>query len=181
MTDNDTEQDNYDEPEMRVALIWAQSQNRVIGRNNALPWHLPEDLKYFKHVTMGKPIIMGRKTWDSIGRPLPGRTNIVVSRNPEFKADGGSVVPSLEAALELAENICLINGGDEAIVMGGAQIYEMALPYADRLYMTQVHADVEGDAWFPTFELSEWHELGREDFSASGPNPYDYSFVVLER
>jgi len=167
--------------DMKVALIWAQSRNRVIGRNNALPWYLPEDLKYFKRVTMGKPIIMGRKTWESIGRPLPGRTNIVISRNPDFHADGIKVVGSLEDAIRLAEHICLIEGADEAVVMGGAQIYELALSYADRLYMTQVHADVEGDAYFPVFELSEWHELGREDFVASGPNPYDYSFVVLER
>tara|TARA_R100001143_G_scaffold12646_1_gene13850 strand:- start:14491 stop:15018 length:528 start_codon:yes stop_codon:yes gene_type:complete len=174
--------DETDElPEMKVALIWAQSQNRVIGRNNALPWYLPEDLKYFKRVTMGKPIVMGRKTWESIGRPLPGRTNIVISRNPEFQAEGVKVVPTFEDALALAEKVCLINGGDEVIIMGGAQIYEMALPYADRLYMTQVHAHVDGDAWFPEFELSEWHELGREDHAAADPNPYDYSFVILER
>jgi len=157
------------------------ARNRVIGRNNALPWYLPEDLRYFKQVTMGKPIIMGRRTWESIGRPLPGRTNIVISRDPEFSADGVKVVQSLEAAITLAEHVTVIDGGDEAVVMGGAQIYEMALPMADRLYMTQVHADVDGDVLFPEFELSAWHELGREDFSASDANPYDYSFVVLER
>lgn len=166
---------------MRLALIWAMARNRVIGRHNALPWYLPEDLRYFKQVTMGKPIIMGRRTWESIGRPLPGRTNIVISRDPEFCAEGAKVVQSLEAAIALAEHVTVIDGGDEAIVMGGAQIYEMALPMADRLYMTQVHADVDGDVTFPEFELAAWHELGREDFSASGANPYDYSFVVLER
>lgn len=170
-----------DEPPMRLALIWAQSQNRVIGRNNALPWYLPEDLRYFKQVTMGKPIIMGRKTYESIGRPLPGRTNIVISRNPDLKIDGVRVVASLEAAIDLAEKICLIEGTEEAIVMGGSQIYELALPHADRLYMTQVHAEVPGDAYFPAFELASWKELGRENFSASETNPYDYSFVVLER
>jgi dihydrofolate reductase len=166
---------------MRLALIWAMSQNRVIGRNNALPWYLPEDLKYFKRVTMGKPVIMGRKTWDSIGRPLPGRTNIVITRDRAFTAEGVKVVHSLDEAIRMAENICLINGGDEAVVMGGAEIYALALPKADRLYMTQVHADVHGDAFFPEFDLESWEELGREDFKASVANPYDYSFVVLER
>jgi dihydrofolate reductase len=166
---------------MRLALIWAMARNRVIGRNDALPWYLPEDLKYFKQVTMGKPIIMGRKTWESIGRPLPGRTNIVITRDAEFSAEGVKVVNSLEAAITLAEHVTVIDGGDEAVVMGGAQIYEMALPMADRLYMTQVHAEVDGDTCFPEFELASWHELTREDFSASETNPYDYSFVVLER
>ena len=171
-----------DEDEMKLALIWAMSRNRVIGRNNALPWHLSEDLKYFKRVTMGKPVIMGRKTWESIGRPLPGRTNIVITRNPDYAVpDGVRVVTSLDAGIDLAEKICLIEGMDEAIVMGGAEIYAQALPRADRLYLTQVHADVHGDAFFPEIDLEKWQELGREDFAASGPNPYDYSFVVLER
>lgn len=166
---------------MKLALIWAMARNRTIGRNNALPWYLPEDLKYFKRVTLGKPIIMGRKTWESIGRPLPGRTNIVITRDVAFQADGVRVVHSLEQALALAEKICLLDGGDEAIVMGGAEIYALALPHADRLYLTQVHADVEGDAHFPPLDLTQWHELGREDFAAQGPNPYDYSFLILER
>ena len=166
---------------MRLALIWAMSRNRTIGRNNALPWHLPEDLKYFKRVTMGKPIIMGRKTWESIGRPLPGRTNIVITRDESFSAPGIKVVHSLNDALSVAESVGVIDGADEVVVIGGAQIYALTLPTADRLYLTQVHAEVEGDAHFPMFDLTQWHELGREDYSASGPNPYDYSFVVLER
>lgn len=166
---------------MRLALIWAMSRNRAIGRNNALPWHLPEDLKYFKRVTMGKPIIMGRKTWESIGRPLPGRTNIVITRDKDFVADGVKVVHSLAEAMSLAQSIGLIDGADEVVVIGGAEIYALTLPEADRLYMTQVHAEVEGDAYFPVFDLTQWEELGRDDFSASGPNPFDYSFVVLER
>ena len=157
------------------------SRNRTIGRNNALPWHLPEDLKYFKRVTMGKPIIMGRKTWESIGRPLPGRTNIVITRDESFSAPGIKVVHSLNDALSVAESVGVIDGADEVVVIGGAQIYALTLPTADRLYLTQVHAEVEGDAHFPMFDLTQWHELGREDYSASGPNPYDYSFVVLER
>lgn len=166
---------------MKLALIWAMSRNRTIGRNNSLPWHLSEDLKYFKRVTMGKPIIMGRKTWESIGRPLPGRCNIVITTDPNYRAEGIKVVGSLEEAISLADSVGLIDGAEEAVVIGGAQIYALALPMADRLYMTQVHAEVEGDAFFPQFDLTQWHELGREDFSAAGPNPYDYSFVVLER
>ena len=166
---------------MKLAMIWGMSRNRTIGRNNALPWHLSEDLKYFKRVTMGKPIIMGRKTWESIGRPLPGRSNIVITTDPNYSAEGVKVVRTLEDAISLAENIALIDGADEAVVIGGAQIYALAFPLAQRLYMTQVHAEVEGDTFFPQFDLTQWDELGREDFSASGPNPYDYSFVVLER
>jgi len=166
---------------VKLALVWAMARNRVIGRNNALPWHLPEDLKFFKRVTMGKPIIMGRKTWESIGRPLPGRCNIVISRNQDFKADGIEAVSSLQQAISLAEQISLRDGVDEVCVIGGAEIYDQALPLADRLYLTQVHADVEGDTFFPEFDLSQWQEVEREDFSASSANPYDYSFLVLEK
>ena len=151
---------------MRKALIVAMSRNRVIGRNNKLPWYLPGDLRYFKQATMGKPIIMGRKTWDSIGRPLPGRMNVVISRNPEWEA------PEAQAEIE---------GGDEVMIIGGGQIYAEALPMVDRIYVTQVHAEVEGDAFFPEVNWDEWEELGREDFSASDNNPYDYSFVVYQR
>ncbi|WP_428036925.1 dihydrofolate reductase [Amphritea sp.] len=166
---------------MNLAIIVAQAENRVIGINNNLPWHLPEDLRYFKQVTMGKPIIMGRKTFESIGRPLPGRTNIVVSRDTSYQPDNVKVVDSLQAARDLAESICMIDGCDEAMVIGGAQIYEQALPLVDRLYLTQVHAEVAGDAWFPEFYPGDWAEIGREDFSAAGHNPYDYSFIVLKR
>ena len=154
---------------------------RAVDINNNLPWHLPEDLRYFKQVTMGKPIIMGRKTFESIGRPLPGRTNIVVSRDPAYQPDNVRVVNSLDAARDLAESVCMIDGCSEAMVIGGAQIYEQALPLADRLYLTQVHAEVVGDAWFPEFHPGDWAEIGREDFSAEGHNPYDYSFIVLKR
>lgn len=166
---------------MRLAIIVAQAENRVIGTNNKLPWHLPEDLRYFKQVTMSKPIIMGRKTYESIGRPLPGRTNIVISRQPDYAPDGVRVVASLEAAMELAESISVIDGAEEVMVIGGAQIYEQALAVADRLYLTQVHASVEGDAWFPAIAKDQWREVGREDFTAKEPNPYDYSFIVLDR
>lgn len=166
---------------MRLAIIVAQAKNRVIGVNNKLPWHLPEDLRYFKQVTMGKPIIMGRKTFESIGRPLPGRTNIVISRQPDYAPKNVKVVASLETAIELAEDIALIDGADEAMVIGGEQIYTQALARAERLYLTEVDAEIDGDAWFPAFERGQWHEIGREDFAAQDNNPYDYSFIVLDR
>mgnify|MGYP000611756060 CR=1 FL=1 len=166
---------------MKVVLIAAFAQNRVVGIENRLPWHLPEDLKYFKRTTSGKAIIMGRKTYDSIGRPLPNRTNIVVTRNPEFTAPGIKVVTSLEAAIELAKEVNHINGVDEVMVIGGASIYESALPIADRLYLTHVHAEVAGDAYFPEVNFKQWAEVSREDYKASEKNPYDYSFVVYEK
>lgn len=166
---------------MRLAVIVAMAQNRVIGINNKLPWHLSEDLKYFKRVTMGKPIIMGRKTFESIGRPLPGRTNIVVTRNPEFEAADIKLANSLQEAIALAESVAFIDGMEEALVIGGEELYRQALPEADRLYLTQVHAEVQGDAHFPEFDRERWQEIAREDFSAVEPNPYDYSFLVLEK
>lgn len=167
---------------MRKALIVAMSQNRTIGRNNQLPWYLPGDLKYFKQATMGKPIIMGRKTWDSIGRPLPGRMNVVISRNPEWSAPAGTVgAASLNEALKKAEAHAELEGGDEVMIIGGGQIYTEALSAVDRMYVTKVHADVDGDAFFPEVNWGEWEEIGREDFSASDDNPYDYSFIVYQR
>lgn len=166
---------------MKICLIAALAQNRVVGIDNQLPWHLPEDLKYFRRTTTGKTVIMGRKTYDSIGRPLPNRSNIVVSRNPACKIDNVQVVNSLPAALALAENISHINGVDEIMVIGGATLYEAALPVAQRLYLTLVHATVEGDAYFPEVDFSQWQEVAREDFSASENNPYAYSFVVYDK
>ena len=166
---------------MHLAIIVAASRNGVIGRNNALPWHLPGDLQYFKRVTMGKPILMGRKTFESIGRPLPGRTNVVISRNPAFQAEGVKIVGTLNEALELARDMALIDGVDELVVIGGEQIYREALPRTQRLYLTEVHADVDGDAYLPDICREDWREVSRELHGASDTNPYDYSFVVLER
>ncbi|WP_415892764.1 type 3 dihydrofolate reductase [Neptuniibacter sp. PT8_73] len=166
---------------MNLAIIVAQAKNRVIGVNNKLPWHLPEDLRYFKQVTMGKPIIMGRNTYESIGRPLPGRTNIVISRQESYAPQGVKVVSSLEAAIDMAESVAMIDGASEAMVIGGGQIYAQTLEKADRLYLTEVDAEIEGDAWFPEFARENWKEVGREDFSAEGPNPYNYSFIVLDK
>ncbi|KGK40971.1 dihydrofolate reductase [Nitrincola sp. A-D6] len=164
-----------------LSIIVAQSQNRVIGVNNKLPWYLPEDLKYFKQITQGKPIIMGRKTYESIGRPLPGRTNIVITRDSSYQLPGIKVVHTLDQALELAEQQALVDGSEEVLVIGGSEIYALALPQADRLYVTQVHASIAGDAFFPVLEADQWQEMLRQDFSADGPNPYDYSFIVYQR
>ena len=162
-------------------MIVAAAENGVIGRNNALPWRLAEDLRYFKRVTMGKPIVMGRKTFESIGRPLPGRTNIVITRREAYQAEGVRVVSGLDEALQLAEDIALIDGVEELMVIGGAEIYAAALPRAQRLYLTEVHANVEGDAVLPPVDWSEWQEVSRERHAAVPPNPYDYSFVLFER
>jgi dihydrofolate reductase len=166
---------------MRLALVVAVATNGVIGRGNALPWHLPGDLQHFKRLTLGKPIVMGRHTFESIGRPLPGRSNIIISRQPGYSATGVSVVPDLEGALALAADIALIDGVDELLVIGGGQVYRAALPLADRLYLTEVHAEVAGDTFFPLPEPGDWVELSREHHPAEGPDSHDYSFVCLER
>mgnify|MGYP001821762408 CR=1 FL=1 len=166
---------------MRLALIVAAAENDVIGRDNQLPWHLPKDLAYFKRETMGKPIVMGRKTFESIGRPLPGRTNLVISRNPDWQAEGVRTLPTIESAFALAREIALIDGAEELMVIGGAEIYAAALPLADRIYLTRVHAEVAGDAHLPAINWSQWRELSREHHSAGDGNPYDYSFVIYER
>ena len=130
---------------------------------------------------MGKPIIMGRKTFTSIGKPLPGRSNIVISRSPLFLAEGVTVVSSLAAAMELAQRLALEDGADEAVVIGGAEIYQAALPFADRLYFTEVHTSLEGDAVLPAIDWTRWREVSRERHAAQAPNQYDYSFVCYER
>ena len=166
---------------MRLCLIAAVAENGVVGKNNALPWHLPEDLKYFKRMTLGKPIVMGRKTFESIGRPLPGRTNIVVSRNKSYAPDGVEVVDSLESALTLASQIAESEGQKDLMVIGGAAIYAAALPLAQCLYITEVHGEVEGDAYFPEVDWSLWHEVSRQRNAAPDSGGYDFSFVVFQR
>ena len=158
-----------------LSLIVAVADNGVIGDGNRLPWRLPEDMRWFRRQTTGKPVLMGRKTYESIGRPLPERTNIVVSRDPDFAAEGCIVVGDLEAALDAAGD------AEEVMVMGGANIYEQLLPRADRIYLTEVHARPEGDAHFPPFERSEWEERERIDHPADKDHPHAYSFVVLTR
>lgn len=164
-----------------LSLIVAMSTNRTIGINNALPWHLPNDMKHFRKITMGKPVVMGRKTFESIGKPLPGRRNIVISRDPTYKAEGVDVVTSLDAAILLGEDICLVSGLEEVMVLGGAQIYELALERVDRLYITHVDADVKGDAFFPEVDWLSFTLMDEEVFTAEGPNPYDYRFSLYQR
>ncbi|MFT5720411.1 MAG: dihydrofolate reductase [Motiliproteus sp.] len=166
---------------MRLALMVAQAENRVIGIKNTLPWYLPEDLKYFKAVTLGKVIIMGRKTYESIGRPLPGRTNIVVSRDRNYSVEGVTVMHSLPHALEEARRVSGLNGAEEALVIGGAELYAQALPLAERLYLTQVHHSIEGDTFFPELDCAQWQQISRRDFEAVAPNPHAYSFITLDR
>lgn len=166
---------------MLLSLIVAKAENGCIGRDNKLPWYLPNDLKYFRQVTMGKPVIMGRRTWESLKKPLPGRTNIVISRQKDYQANGVKVVPGLNEAITLAENICEIEGCEEAVVIGGALIYAESLSLVDRLYVTEVHAEVAGDTFFPAYDKKKFHEVMREDYQGEPPNEFDYSLVVYQR
>ena len=166
---------------IKLSVIVAVAENGVVGRNNALPWHISEDLQYFKRTTLGKPIVMGRKTFESIGRPLPGRTNIVITHNSDYSAGGVRVVTSLQDALELAEDIAAIDGSEELMVIGGATIYAAAIPVADRLYVTEIHAEVDGDAFLGVIDWDSWVECSRQRHLAVEPNVYDFSFVVYER
>lgn len=159
----------------QLTLIVAKAANNAIGKDNALLWRLPEDLQHFKRTTLGAPIIMGRKTWDSIGRPLPGRRNIVVSRNAALTLTGAEVVPSLEAALALCQDV------PEVFCIGGAQLYEQALNQAQRLVVTEVAKDFEGDAFFPPIAAKDWHETHRETHHSPAPNDFDYAFVTYQR
>ena len=165
---------------MKVSLIWAMSRNRVIGRNNRLPWRLPKDSAFFRSITMGKPVLMGRRTFDSVGHPLPGRTNIVLTRSG-FAHDGVRVAADMDAALEVAESQCLIDGVDECFVTGGADIYALALPRADRLYETLIDADLEGDTFFPPYDAAQFTLVAKEDFDADENHAFAFSIRVLDR
>jgi len=159
----------------RISIVAALARNRAIGRDNAMPWRLPEDLKRFKRLTLGHAVIMGRRTFESIGSPLPGRDNIVITRSPDWSRSGCIAVRSLEAAL------AAIGAARDAFVIGGAQIYALAMPLAQRLYMTEIARDYEGDAFFPEFDRSQWHEVSRERHTAGDPEAFDYAFVVYDR
>ncbi|MDJ0792818.1 MAG: type 3 dihydrofolate reductase [Woeseiaceae bacterium] len=158
-----------------ISLIVAASTNHVIGLQGELPWRLSDDLRRFKEVTIGKPIIMGRKTWDSIGRPLPGRQNIVITRQQGFTAEGCDVAGSVDEALSAAGDAA------EVMVIGGSEVYALFLPAADRLYVTRVHADVEGDAYFPSISDSEWRLADEEHHDADERNEHAFSFQRFER
>lgn len=160
---------------MRISLIVAMGENRVIGVENRMPWHLSADLKRFRQITMGKPIIMGRRTHESIGRPLPGRKNIVLTGDPNYRAEGCAVVHNPEEALREAE------GGEEAMVIGGSSVYREFLPLADRLYLTLIHRSFPGDTFFPEFDPSAWREVERIDLDDGSANGLKYSFLILAR
>jgi len=165
---------------VKTSLIVAVADNGVIGSNNQLPWRISADLKYFKKVTLGKPIIMGRLTYESIGKPLPGRTNIVMSRDTTWRAEGVERASDLNEALAIAKKIAEESALEEVMIIGGATIYREALPQADRLYLTRVHTEVEGDAFFPALDFSEWLETPVDELASEGQTPA-CSFVRLDR
>ncbi len=156
---------------VRLSIIAAMDRNRLIGKDNALPWQLPADLAFFKRTTMNKPIIMGRKTFESIGRPLPGRRNIIITRNTAYQAEGCECFASVDDALHHLGDI------DEAMLIGGASLYAQNMQRAARLYITEIHAEFDGDAWFPPIDPAIWQPVWREDHAADERNAYDYSFV----
>lgn len=160
-----------------ISLIVAMTQNRVIGRDGDMPWRLSADLKRFKKITMGHHLIMGRKTYDSIGRPLPGRTTVVVSRSASYDHPQILAARSLDDAIQRAQSA----GDEEIFVTGGAQIYALALPVVDRVYLTQVHAMLDGDTFFPDVDWKAWDLLSQEDHSADNKNDFDYSFLTYQR
>jgi len=160
---------------MRIAIIVGMDEQGVIGVDDRLPWRLSADLQNFKATTMGKPIIMGRKTHESIGRPLPGRENIIITRNSEYQSEGCVVLHSLDDAFEHCRE------AEEVMIMGGAELYQQTLDVASRIYLTEVHARVAGDTWFPDYDRDAWREIERRDFRADEKNEHDYSFVVLEK
>lgn len=162
---------------MMISMIAAMAHDRVIGLDNQMPWHLPADLAHFKRVTLGKPVLMGRKTFESIGRPLPGRRNLVISRNPDYRADGVEVIDSVDAAL------ALLAGSDvaELMVIGGGHLYGQLLPWADRLYLTRIDLAVEGDTRFPAFDENDWSCIEREPHQSDEKNPHPYCFETWQR
>lgn len=163
------------DPQSRLSLIVAMAKNRVIGADNTLPWHLPADLKHFKALTMGHHIVMGRKTYESIGKPLPGRTTVVVTRNANYSVPGVIVASSLEVAISACGN------DEEIFVIGGAELYRQAIKLADRIYLTEIDADIPGDAHFTEFDRKLWQETGRVNNVPDEKNLYSYHFVVYDR
>jgi len=159
-----------------ISLIWAMDENRVIGYRNQLPWRLPEDLKFFKRVTMGHPIMMGRKTFESIGKPLPGRENIIVTRDESYQKEGCAVMNSIEDFMSYAKG-----KEEEIFVIGGAEIFKEVLPEADKLYLTMIHHQFEGDTFFPVFDIEKWELESREIGPKDEKNPYDYEFLIYKR
>lgn len=159
----------------KLAIIVAMARNRTIGINNTLPWRIPEDLKRFKSLTMGHHLIMGRKTFDSIGKPLPGRITVVVTRNEALKIEGCIMAHSLEEAIKACA------GDDEIFIVGGADLYALAMPWVETIYLTEINLDVAGDTYFPEFDKTQWQELAREQCSQESPQALEYHFVTYDR
>lgn len=166
---------------MKISLIVAVAEGGVIGLDGGLPWHLSADLRYFRRTTMGHPLVMGRKTWDSIGRPLPGRENIVVTRRPDFAPAGVQVSHDLDDALALAGDIARRDGVAELMVIGGAQIFDAVRPRADRIYLTEIHATFPGDVFFGAPDPARWRETSRSERHADERSGLDYTYVVFDR
>ena len=166
---------------MKVSLVVAVAENGVIGRHGGLPWRLSSDLKAFRRLTLGKPIIMGRKTFQSLRKPLDGRDNIVVTRDPFFEAAGISVTDTMNDALTLGRMLAASRGGDEVMIIGGAEIYERALPLAGRVYLTQVHASPEGDVHFPPLDPAHWREVSRDVLPKGERDEFAATLIVLDR
>ncbi|MGJ8514150.1 dihydrofolate reductase [Carnimonas bestiolae] len=166
--------------DISIAIIVARSSNGVIGAEGKMPWHLPEDLRFFKDKTSHKPVIMGRTTFESIGRPLPNRTNIVITRNTSYRAEGVKVAHSLESALEVAREQAQLDGVDEVMIIGGGEIYAQALPLADRLYVTQIDITLQGDAFFASIDEQQW-QLSEEVEGEPGPGQPHYRFLYYQR
>ena len=158
-----------------ISLVVAATENDVIGRDNGMPWHLPDDLKYFKARTMGKPMLMGRKTFESIGKPLPGRTSVVLTRDPSWHADGVVIVRSFDDAM------CWAEGMPELCAIGGAEIFRLVMPVARRLFLTRIHANIPGDTFFPKIDAREWREVERTEHPADERHAYAMSFITLDR
>jgi dihydrofolate reductase len=166
---------------MRLSLIWAMTRNHVIGRDNSLPWTLPDEMRHFVRTTRGKPVIMGRKQWESMPRALPHRTNIVLTRQRGYRAENAIVVTDFDQALDVARDAARRTGADEIMVIGGAEIYALALPRADRLYQTVIEAELDGDTFFPQFDIREWQRISSEAHAADDRHAYAYHIDVLER
>ena len=158
-----------------LSLVTAMDSNRLIGQNNSLPWHLPADLAFFKATTMGKPVIMGRKTYVSIGKALPGRQNIVVTRDSSFAAPDCAVATSIDAAISIVDDT------EEVMLIGGASLYQQTLDRADMIYLTLIHHQFTGDTWFPQIDPKHWKLVSRDNFDADDKNPFAYSFVKYKR
>lgn len=166
---------------MEIALIWAMAKNRVIGRNNGLPWRLPDDMRHFMNTTIGQPVIMGRRTFESMSKPLPGRANIVLTTRKDYAREGIDIAGDFNSALGIAGQRALSPAGDTVFVIGGARVYELALPVADRLFVTWIDTEVEGDTWFPEVDWNPWDEISSESHDADASHDYPFRIATYVR